>query len=161
MASICIRLLSHCLRADLADDSAIGEIHLPRLVPFCVQAISMSTTTASRKTAVMTQVHYTYDLNPKGSDAISNISAHAEYRREDYFFARNQSRTLRALEWEHREKPRSRTPRFVALAILMIVCGLSILSWQQGGIRTALAAADTHRPPVARSVDDLNLEADR
>jgi cytochrome c-type biogenesis protein CcmH/NrfG len=109
----------------------------------------------------MTQVHYTYDLNPKGNDAISNISAHAEYRREDYFFARNQSRTLRALEWEHREKPRSRTPRFVALAILMIVCGLGILSWQQGGIRTAVAAADTHRPQVDRSLSDLNLEADR
>ena len=109
----------------------------------------------------MTQAHNTYDLNPKGIDAIPNISAHADYRREDYFFARNQSRALRVLEWEHREKPQSRAPRFIALTILMIVCGLGVLSWQQGGIRITAAAADTHRPPVGQSMGDLTLEADR
>lgn len=36
---------------------------------------------------------------------MSHISAHANYRHEDYFFARTQSRTLRALEWEHSDKP--------------------------------------------------------
>ena len=36
---------------------------------------------------------------------MSHISAHADYRREDYFFARTQSRALRALEWEHSDKP--------------------------------------------------------
>ncbi|HKB97075.1 MAG TPA: hypothetical protein VKB94_09505 [Rhizomicrobium sp.] len=36
---------------------------------------------------------------------MSHLSAHADYRHEDYFFARTQSRALRALEWEHSEKP--------------------------------------------------------
>jgi len=36
---------------------------------------------------------------------MSHISAHANYRHEDYFFARTQSRALRALEWEHSDKP--------------------------------------------------------
>ena len=36
---------------------------------------------------------------------MSDISAHADYRHEDYFFARTQSRALRALEWEHSGKP--------------------------------------------------------
>ena len=31
---------------------------------------------------------------------MSRISAHADYRHEDYFFQRTQSRALRALEWE-------------------------------------------------------------
>lgn len=33
------------------------------------------------------------------------ISAHADYRHEDYFFQRSQSRALRALEWEQSAKP--------------------------------------------------------
>jgi hypothetical protein len=37
--------------------------------------------------------------------AMSYLSAHADYRHEDYYFARTQSRALRALEWEHSEKP--------------------------------------------------------
>ena len=36
---------------------------------------------------------------------MSHISAHADYRHEDYFFSRTQSRALRALEWEHSGKP--------------------------------------------------------
>ena len=36
---------------------------------------------------------------------MSHISAHADYRHEDYFFNRTQSRALRALEWEHSDKP--------------------------------------------------------
>ena len=36
---------------------------------------------------------------------MSHISAHANYRHEDYFFSRTQSRALSALEWEHSEKP--------------------------------------------------------
>jgi hypothetical protein len=36
---------------------------------------------------------------------MSHISAHADYRHEDYFFARTQSRALRGLEWEHSGKP--------------------------------------------------------
>ena len=34
-----------------------------------------------------------------------NISSHADYRHQDYFFARTQSRTLQALEWEKSEAP--------------------------------------------------------
>jgi hypothetical protein len=36
---------------------------------------------------------------------MSHISAHADYRHEDYFFNRTQSRALSALEWEHSGKP--------------------------------------------------------
>ncbi len=36
---------------------------------------------------------------------MSHISSHADYRREDYHFARTQSRASGALEWEHSERP--------------------------------------------------------
>ena len=36
---------------------------------------------------------------------MSHISAHADYRHEDYFFQRTQSRALKALEWEDSGKP--------------------------------------------------------
>jgi len=36
---------------------------------------------------------------------MSHISAHANYRHEDYFFNRTQSRALSTLEWEHSDKP--------------------------------------------------------
>ena len=36
---------------------------------------------------------------------MSHISAHANYRHEDYFFARTQSRASSALEWERSDKP--------------------------------------------------------
>ena len=36
---------------------------------------------------------------------MSKISAHADYRYEDYHFARTQSRALSALEWERSAKP--------------------------------------------------------
>ena len=32
---------------------------------------------------------------------MSHLSAHADYRHEDYFFARSQSRTMAAREWVH------------------------------------------------------------
>lgn len=35
----------------------------------------------------------------------SPLSAHADYRREDYVFARTQSRQTGALEWETRVQP--------------------------------------------------------
>jgi hypothetical protein len=38
-------------------------------------------------------------------DAMSHLSAHADYRHEDYFFPRTQSRAMNALEWVHSEKP--------------------------------------------------------
>ena len=34
-----------------------------------------------------------------------HLSAHADYRHEDYFFARTQSRALRARAWERSDKP--------------------------------------------------------
>jgi hypothetical protein len=36
---------------------------------------------------------------------MSHLSAHANYRHEDYFFSRTQSRAMNALEWEHSDKP--------------------------------------------------------
>ncbi len=35
---------------------------------------------------------------------MSHLSAHADYRHEDYFFARTQSRALAAREWERSER---------------------------------------------------------
>ena len=35
---------------------------------------------------------------------MSHLSAHADYRHEDYFFARTQSRALAAREWVHSGK---------------------------------------------------------
>ena len=43
------------------------------------------------------------------------ISAHADYRREDYVFQRTQSLAMQAREWDRRIKPmRPWTPNFVA-----------------------------------------------
>ena len=39
------------------------------------------------------------------SKAKAVISCHADYRREDFMFARTQSSALRNLPWEHRTKP--------------------------------------------------------
>ncbi|HYS44950.1 MAG TPA: hypothetical protein VEM35_00850 [Rhizomicrobium sp.] len=36
---------------------------------------------------------------------MSHISAHADHRHEDYFFARTQSRALSAREWDRSDKP--------------------------------------------------------
>jgi hypothetical protein len=36
---------------------------------------------------------------------MSHLCAHADYRHEDYFFARTQSRALAALDWEHSAAP--------------------------------------------------------
>ena len=36
---------------------------------------------------------------------MSRISSHADYRHEDYFFSRTQSRALDALEWERSGRP--------------------------------------------------------
>ena len=36
---------------------------------------------------------------------MSHISAHSDYRHEDYYFSRTQSRALRALDWEQSAKP--------------------------------------------------------
>jgi hypothetical protein len=37
---------------------------------------------------------------------MSHLSAHADYRHEDYFFARTQSRTLALRKWEHTKRLR-------------------------------------------------------
>ena len=43
------------------------------------------------------------------------IAAHADYRREDFVFARTQSPAMRELEWEERIEPiKPRVPNFVA-----------------------------------------------
>lgn len=44
-----------------------------------------------------------YGKSASGRSAI--ISSHADYRRDDYMFAREQSRALSRLEWEGREAP--------------------------------------------------------
>ena len=43
------------------------------------------------------------------------IGAHADYRREDFVFARTQSLAMRGMEWESRIKPiKPWAPNFVA-----------------------------------------------
>jgi hypothetical protein len=42
---------------------------------------------------------------PKVEGAMSHISAHADYRHEDYHFARTQSRALSEREWVHSDRP--------------------------------------------------------
>jgi sarcosine oxidase delta subunit len=49
-------------------------------------------------------------MHTPGSESeavMSHLSAHADYRHEDYYFARTQSRGLAAREWEHTERLRS------------------------------------------------------
>jgi sarcosine oxidase delta subunit len=57
---------------------------------------------------------------------MSHLSAHAEYRHEDYYFARTQSRALAARKWEHTKRVRSWSEIVVpalgaAAAILVVV----------------------------------------
>ncbi|HUE65769.1 MAG TPA: hypothetical protein VMO78_15450 [Rhizomicrobium sp.] len=56
---------------------------------------------------------------------MSRLSAHADYRHEDYFFARTQSRTLAAREWEHTKRLHSWSeiifPAVAAAATLLVV----------------------------------------
>ena len=56
---------------------------------------------------------------------MSPLSAHADYRHEDYFFARTQSRTLAARQWEHTKRLHSWSellfPAMGAAAALMAV----------------------------------------
>ena len=58
------------------------------------------------------------------------ISAHADYRREDYIHPRTQSRAMAALEWEHRAPaPFVRLLKLlfgaVVLGVLMTGCFVS------------------------------------
>ena len=53
-----------------------------------------------------------------------DISSHAEYRREDYFFQREQSRTMRQMQWEHRGRVfKSWSPHMMA-AVGIVLLGL-------------------------------------
>jgi hypothetical protein len=45
------------------------------------------------------------ELDMPLDDEASCIAAHAEYRREDFFFARQQSLQMRSLKWEKRLPP--------------------------------------------------------
>jgi len=54
---------------------------------------------------------------------MSHLSAHADYRHEDYFFARTQSRTLAQRKWEHTKRLRSWSEilvRALGAAIVML-----------------------------------------
>jgi len=56
---------------------------------------------------------------------MSHLSAHADYRHEDYYFSRTQSRTLAAREWERTERLHSWSeilvPALGAAAALLVV----------------------------------------
>jgi sarcosine oxidase delta subunit len=56
---------------------------------------------------------------------MSHLSAHADYRHEDYFFSRTQSRGLAARQWEHTKRRHSWSeilvPVLGAAAALLVV----------------------------------------
>lgn len=55
------------------------------------------------------------------------ISAHAEYRPNDYVFARTQSRAQSRLEWEHREAPLHSWAQMLFPALSVLVAAVAIL----------------------------------
>jgi hypothetical protein len=58
---------------------------------------------------------------PYRPNDIRVIGAHADYRREDFIFARTQSQQLREMEWETRLKPlKPWMPNFAANLALAI-----------------------------------------
>ena len=56
------------------------------------------------------------------------ISAHSEYRHEDYFFQRVQSRASQALEWD-RISPLKTWNSYIAAAVAAVLLGLLALGW--------------------------------
>ena len=61
---------------------------------------------------------------------MSHISAHANYRHEDYFFNRTQSRALSGLEWEHSDRLHSWSELLypAAAAAGVVIAALGILT---------------------------------
>ncbi len=61
---------------------------------------------------------------------MSHLSAHADYRHEDYFFARTQSRALGAREWEHSQPLHSWSeiayPALAAAGAIVAVLGILV-----------------------------------
>jgi hypothetical protein len=61
---------------------------------------------AMRKTRTLESVPCYDDRKPLLRNSRNPfIGAHADYRREDYIFAREQSLVMREMEWERRTKP--------------------------------------------------------
>ncbi len=58
---------------------------------------------------------------------MKHISSHADYRHEDYFFARTQSRALRDLEWEHSDKPLHSWSEILYPALGLAATALAVL----------------------------------
>jgi len=61
---------------------------------------------------------------------MSHISAHANYRHEDYFFNRTQSRALSGLEWERSGMPLQSWSQLLypaAAAAGVVIAALGIL----------------------------------
>jgi hypothetical protein len=58
---------------------------------------------------------------------MSHISAHANYRHEDYFFARTQSRALSALAWERSDKPLQSWSEFLYPALAAAGAVIAVL----------------------------------
>jgi hypothetical protein len=59
------------------------------------------------------------------SEAI--ISSHADYRRSDYMFAREQSRTLASMEWEGRESPLHSWAEILPTALGIATAAIALL----------------------------------
>ena len=61
---------------------------------------------------------------------MSHLSAHADYRHEDYFFARTQSRGLAARSWEHSTRLHSWSEilvRMLGAAVVMLAVAEIVL----------------------------------
>ncbi len=94
--------------------------------------------------------------------AIPHVSAHADYRHHDYFFARHQSRALEALEWQDSvgaESP-SLAPGLIVAFILLMISGLGFMLWEESRVYPATSMGGTHRPLLERSGGHSDLRAD-
>jgi hypothetical protein len=94
--------------------------------------------------------------------AIPHISAHADYRHDDYFFARNQSRAMEALEWQDGDdgaEARSMTPGLIVAFILLMISGLGFMLWEESRVHSGTGIGGTSRPLVERSGEHFQLRA--
>lgn len=61
---------------------------------------------------------------------MTDISSHANFRHEDYFFQRVQSRALASLEWEGRIPALRAWGNYIAGAGACVLLGLLALGWR-------------------------------
>lgn len=61
---------------------------------------------------------------------MTDVSSHSEFRHEDYFFQRTQSRALFDLEWEDRIPALKAWGNYIAAAVAVTLLSLLALGWR-------------------------------